>query len=102
MKPFMAQELPVPDPADLSMWSHLGGQTAKPTADTTVVTPSADEEGDSPPTPESVEEPTDLSPLDLGPLSVHYRECPTTFDLFGVVNHYGAYGAGHYTAFVKR
>lgn len=102
MKPFMAQELPVPDPADVSMWSHLGGQTAARHVDATVPSPTADEESDAAATPGSVQDPPATLPSDLGPLSRQYRECPTTYDLFGVVNHYGAYGAGHYTAYVKR
>ena len=102
MKPFMAQELPVPDPADVSMWSHLGGQTVARHVDPTVPSPTADEESDAAATPGSVQDPPATLPSDLGPLSRQYRECPTTYDLFGVVNHYGAYGAGHYTAYVKR
>ena len=104
MKPFMAQELPVPDPADLSMWSHLGGKIAGPAADTTVAdtttAPGEGSEGTSTPDAKEKAEPAPSS--DLGPLSSNYRDCPTTYDLFGVVNHDGAYGAGHYTAFVKR
>ena len=104
MKPFMAQELPVPDPADVSMWSHLGGKIARPAADTTAAdaseAPVATGEGTVRAGEGKAAKPAPSS--DLGPLSSNYRNCPTTYDLFGVVNHYGAYGAGHYTAYVKR
>lgn len=29
------------------------------------------------------------------------KEMKTNYELYGVINHYGSYGAGHYTAYCK-